>query len=579
MANGTTSALRLALEIAAAGSPAPHWTVVGDALRNQTDVSQEEVCGLVWAFVYRHTHKDDADGQAVFGDFGPMLQTQDGVYPPPLATVESRWLDLWETLADSPNPVISSRLNDLLWARKWQGDKKSHEYARAAAEAYFALVTGDWEPIYRIHTLGRIFQLARALNDEQLLYRAIAAAETLARESMVREELQPGVTMGALRLLTGVAGELQPSILPGLLDEATVVYRDNMLAYPQLMDLRISLVSEPATRTAMQKAKFERFIEEANRSTGLARLTPLRQAHEVAVRHGLGDEAKEVELLMQQVQPAAGDFAVLESEVGASRDEMEAVYSSFVDAGSWHGALELLGAHIPIADEPTARARTEELYAAAPLPLLVTNVLYGPGRRPVRYAQLREDNLRLATARMERLSLELWAEWAADILDRIRDQYGEPTEDDLTVFFAAPHIGQDVARRFARGALLFWRGDYDECAHVVVPRIERTIRSICESGRLLIYRQPVQDRDGQYFGLGRLLNDMLAHGMWGNEALGRYLKALLTDTACMNLRDELCHGLLSEARRGDAALVVHVACMLRLLRKNEPDSEDSACSS
>jgi len=554
----------------------PHWATVGDVLGNQMDIPDEEVRGLVWAFKYVHTRDDDVDRQAAYGDFGPMLETQDGVYPPALADVEPRWLELWATLADSDNPVISSRLNDLLWTCRWHVDKEPHEYARAAAEAYLVLVAGVWEPIYRVHTLGRVFQIAQALKDGELLARAIATAETLARESLVRDELLPGVTIRALRLLAGVSDELQPSDLPGLVEQATVAYQDNMLAYPQLMDLRIGLASDPATRRSLQRAKVQRFIDESGRGTGLERLTYLRDAYDSARRHHLGDEAKQVQILMQQVQPADDDFHVLETDVAVPGDEVEALYSHFVDAGSWQGALEALGAQVPVADEATARERTEELYADSPLVLLINNVLYGPGGRPVRYGQNREDNLLMAMARTDRLTIEWWAQCAADVLERVCEKYGVPTEEELTKYFITPHIPDEVARHFARGLLLFWRGQHDECAHVVIPRIERTIRAMCESGRLLIYRQPVQGKDGQYFGLGRLLNDMLEHKMWVNEALGRYLRALLTDTTCKNLRDELCHGLLVEATRGDAALAIHAACVLRLLHKNEADVQDEA---
>jgi len=65
---------------------------VGDVLGNQMDIPDEEVRGLVWAFKYVHTRDDDVDRQAAYGDFGPMLETQDGVYPPALADVEPRWL-------------------------------------------------------------------------------------------------------------------------------------------------------------------------------------------------------------------------------------------------------------------------------------------------------------------------------------------------------------------------------------------------------------------------------------------------------------------------------------------------------
>lgn len=53
------------------------------------------------------------------------------------------------------------------------------------------------------------------------------------------------------------------------------------------------------------------------------------------------------------------------------------------------------------------------------------------------------------------------------------------------------------------------------------------------------------------------------------ESWRRYLLNVLSEPVGVNLRNRIAHGLLTSASKRDAALLIHVACHLRLIRVAE----------
>lgn len=68
--------------------------------------------------------------------------------------------------------------------------------------------------------------------------------------------------------------------------------------------------------------------------------------------------------------------------------------------------------------------------------------------------------------------------------------------------------------------------------------------------------------------MGRPLGELL-HGLGGRLASPgwhAYLYHLLSDPLGLNLRNVIAHGVRARIERGDAALLLHTATLLRLLR-------------
>jgi hypothetical protein len=493
---------------------------------------------------------------------------QQCVFPPPLSDVEGSYLDEWAELADSESPVVVSRLNHLLWERRW--GTQSHEYARRAIRAYLELGEGDWEGLDRVDALRLGMDLAMSLNAPDLVAQVVDAAATLAQQALDDPDPKPGLMLIALRLLAGAPDELMPTNLNAQLEAACAASVGNPFVYPALMELRIGrAASDPVAAKGLKTAHVQQVLLEAETQSGTVRHAQLRIAHGLAARYGLTDKRREIEKMIQAMGPEDLELQVHESEVIVPRSDLEAYMSFFTDTGSWQEALVRFAAQgVPLKDKLTAQRHTEEMCRGLVFPHICASTLYGPTGLPIRTFSTYEENLALALARNEGLVVDLWGLHGSQVLDSIEKKYGRPSLQELADFYTTDYVDEVVAQRIAKSVHLYWDGEYDLSAHVVAPRIERIVRGLCEDIGLVVYRPPYAGDSGYYLGLGALLHSMLDWGAWGEmEHWGRYLFFVLADPTGRNLRNYLCHGIMPAAGQADAALLIHVASLLRLVRR------------
>jgi hypothetical protein len=150
------------------------------------------------------------------------------------------------------------------------------------------------------------------------------------------------------------------------------------------------------------------------------------------------------------------------------------------------------------------------------------------------------------------------------LIDTAAEHHGRPSHDELTAHFATELIGPERGERFARALELFWDGDYDASAHVLVPRLESVLRDLARARGITIVK-PVSE--GNYGGVISLntvmskLREIDPDFEWFD-----YLEALLCDPLALNYRNRIAHGLVSAVGGGGAALLLHAACFLSVLR-------------
>ena len=109
----------------------------------------------------------------------------------------------------------------------------------------------------------------------------------------------------------------------------------------------------------------------------------------------------------------------------------------------------------------------------------------------------------------------------------------------------------------------YFAGAYDRSAHLLVPRLERAIRELGRQAGTIVVREPIADQAGGVRSLGAILADLrdVLPEEWR-----RYFANLLTDELGLNLRNRISHGLVDQVTRDDAALLVHAAFALSLIR-------------
>ena len=132
-------------------------------------------------------------------------------------------------------------------------------------------------------------------------------------------------------------------------------------------------------------------------------------------------------------------------------------------------------------------------------------------------------------------------------------------------------IEPEVAERIARSVELLWDGQYDESAHVLVPRLERVLREVARQLRLPVVRESRPDREiGGVEMLGALLRDL--HDAFSDPGWHAYLFNVLADPLGLNLRNTIVHGLHGTVGELDAALLIHTALVLAGMRLKPVDA-------
>src|SRR2546427_750821 len=105
---------------------ATNWHVVAMQLQRPAAGPDDPVPAFVSAFSYMLYPITESRREA-WGPFAPVFEGPHGVFPAPLPKIEDRWLMLWaDVVQASTTPVVRSRLNDLLWERRWSARPDLH---------------------------------------------------------------------------------------------------------------------------------------------------------------------------------------------------------------------------------------------------------------------------------------------------------------------------------------------------------------------------------------------------------------------------------------------------------------------
>lgn len=557
-----------------------HW----DALwrRVTTDLGElpeDAMRAVSLALTYMLPHGDGV-GREGYGPFVPMWEFDGEAAAPPLADVPEEMFALWADLAERcESPSARARFNDLLWSarRKPRPDIN----AREAAQAYIE-VTGiewpsastegavedihlKWSGFRRAACLRRAHRIAREVGDSAL----IAKAEGFVVESAtkaVANGASAGTILSLLRTLVQVTPEERRGEARAIVDAAKAQFDSSDHVFDELTELQVSLSISDGERRALRLEQVDTWVTRAHQSDGLGRLIELQKALEYARLHGLSERLDDLRAELDKTDPDTYQLGKISAPIDMDAGEVEKYLQGYVRDEGWESSLTAFGythGSPPSGELEKNLAFIEEMQAQTPLQFLFPTILMDDGGRPIAHAVSNEDKAHLALLRHEALGISLWGTWSVEILRRIQETFGTPTESDLVTFFTTEVIPEATAERIARAHILYFYGHYDECAHVLVPRIEAVIRQLCLRLGIPVARETFGKDAGGVAPLGALLLELAGRGL--DESWLRYLVNALTEPAGMNLRNRICHGLIDVVGQAEAAILLHIIHYLRLL--------------
>lgn len=526
---------------------------------------EEQHRSLVWAFGYHlippgQPERLEREGSA----FGAMWEFDGRRLPPRVADVPDEDVEAWaEAFNAIDDPRLRSRLGDLLWERKHQ--PRPDQKARAACAALLELaVDEEWEPMESTHALVRSLELANGLSDTQLRQQIVETMVTAIEGEMETEHDRPGIPFSLLSPLVELPPSARPSELEDLISRAQARYGADPHHVDTSVDLKVMIVA-PEQVPELRRDQVQAWQRAAAEAEGLVRVAFLERGLEVARTHGLADEAKQFRVELGSITEDELDLKAISTEAKLDTELVEDYLSSFVRFESWEDGLTRFGIQGPPGGEPEHLAsQVAKQMEDTPIQFLVTRIVIDPDSGTAIFRATDElTHKKAATAQQRLFAARFWSVFAVDVLRRIEQKYGRPGHQQLTEYFTGAVIDEAIAERIARAFELWWEGYPDETAHILAPRIEAIVRELARQVGLPVIREPVADKPGGVRSLGDLL--FALEGRLPTAGWHAYLFNLLSDPLGLNLRNVVGHGMRSEISTGDAALLLHATCFLRLV--------------
>lgn len=547
----------------------PEWLDLARALEDAANERGSEALRMLsLAFVYDLiSPHHDARRATAGGPYASMMETEDGIYPPRPAEVLEPVRSVWRSARERvEDPIVGARISDLLYVA--EGRSAHADGRRAARELAELAQEANREPLSRAVCMARSIEILVELNDREVLGEVLEVGDQVVLDLL--DQKHPGPPLNVLRALVGLKKDRRPDSLETLLARATERFPAGH-AGESALELAAEASTDPELQKDLRRRQLQLRIDEANASEGLAKVTMLQRAIDLARRFGC---TRETEALLKEQQDLPKEdlgFETMEVSIDLPTQEIREQVDLIVGshAADIFEALRRFGDFGPPGGSHADIDReVEEQDKESPLVNLFSHSMFGTETSAPTYLAGTDENKRLASrGRQRQLHVDFYGQILyAPMLDEAVDRHGRPSHEDLARHFATDLIGEVRGERIARAVEFFWDEEYDEAAHLIVPRLESILRDLARVSGIPIVRPAEEGRFTGVVSLNVLLAKLreLYEMPWFD-----YLEALLCDPLATNLRNDIAHGIRQRVGGVEAALLIQAACHLTLIRVTE----------
>lgn len=539
---------------------------VGAVAEAPEELSATERAALL-AFEYFIETTDDSGRRRI--SLIPRHQFGNDSEPPSVRNVEQAIVDVWgELAARVTEPAARARLRHLLFQR---GGRDAATHARAAADAYIESAAAWTRQMDAVHDLTAATRLARAVGDTARVQRSLELMADLVAHQLDADEPLAGVVLRALTHLVGEDG--CPSLVDDLLERAADAWpdghrRDGAFA------LMLQRCADDAARAAVWDRRVQAHIDQADaESSPLMRSVRLMQALATADASGIKQLRDRTAGLLLAVRGSDREMIRFTASSRRYEEEFDNLVDALVAADNWQQALIRFGTFGPISgDVDTNRRKIENDHRIAPFASLLPVQLVTPEGLP--FFTGSDDQMRFDVdlVTWEQQLIEQYLRPLTVALHEIPGRHSLPTRQNLTAFLDSWPGVFGTGATLADAIVRYWAGDPNGSAFTIVPGIEAMVRDLVLATDTGIYRLQKNQTPGQFPGLGVLL-PLLSELYQLPESRTRFLSALLTHPAGMNLRNRMAHGYIVSVGPPVAAVLIHSALNLAAIATPALDAE------
>lgn len=556
----------------------PGWLDLAHALEKEAKSKGSEALQMLsLAFVYDLVSpSQDTRRAAVGGPYASMFESNEGIFPPRPAEVIEEVTAVWRSARERvKDPIVGARVSDLIYVSK---GKAAHEDGRRGARELAELADEpEREPLSRAVCMARSIEILVELNDREGLIQILETAERVALDLLGQEH--PGPPLNVLRALVGLKQNLRPDGLEELLVKAIERFPVGH-AGESALELAATASGDPERQKELRRRQLQLRMDEAEAAGGLAKVTFLQRAIDLAARFGFTQEMEALLKEQQDLPKEDLEFESMEVSVDVPTEPIRRQVDHIVGSGAKDifEALVRLGAFGPPGGSNADMDREVEAQEKeSPMAFLFPHTSFGQETSAPTYLASDEENKRLMNrGRQRSLHVEFYGEFLyARMLHEAVERHGRPSHEELAQHFSTELIGDGRGERIARAVELFWDEEYDESAHLIVPRLESILRDIARLNGILIVKRAQEGRFGGVVSLNVILAKL--RELYEPEPWFDYLEALLCDPLAINLRNDIAHGLIERVGGVGAALLIQAACRLTLMgpASDNPDEPSS----
>ncbi|WCB36931.1 DUF4209 domain-containing protein [Gordonia polyisoprenivorans] len=534
------------------------WTATKEILNSQGVELPEALRRAIMSITCRPIKLDMAAASAELVDAAPSL--------PDLAEVSEDEKRLWREIAGMVTvPAARARIGEILIATD---PKTIGAQLPSVVNGYLSAVDGH-EGMAAVVYLLRGYTLCRRLNASEFLAQVVDEIESRVAKASVSNILtSPGTYFLMLQVLVEVASRKTVGVgmqldLAAILEElAETVAIDYLASRLAAMRRRLLDLNSAETVTLIATQEVEGYLRNADEaSEPLVKLAQLESALKLADRRGLTLMSREISSRMQALGNEDLGFAIIRTAEAIPAYIPESYLEEFTQFLTWRGGLQKFMLQ---PDAPSGPVASHKAFAAShrgSLSRLFPPKILGRDNLPRVTLSTDDDLDRHDMATSSRLFAETYGRWGAYALVRMRDMYGIPELDEITL--AICEMGArdiELSRSLARGFIHFWSDDIESCVAVVTPRIEAAARALLRELDEGIYRVEKENSQGGYIMLYSLLARLEELALDPDWAW--FLRWLLLGDVGVNLRNDQAHGFLSSVPIEYAALLLRAASVL-----------------
>lgn len=162
------------------------------------------------------------------------------------------------------------------------------------------------------------------------------------------------------------------------------------------------------------------------------------------------------------------------------------------------------------------------------------------------------------------------------IMHELFSHYSGSKQDILELVQNSTNLTKKTKEIVSNGISVFFEGNYCAAVHLLVPQFEDILRSFISSLGGIIRKKNHFTGGYDRINLDEALNSEDIKRVF-NDSTILYMKSILSHRQGLNLRNNLCHGLIKTCNYSTAIIVIQLAVLLTVLDINVKNNGDSAC--